>query len=166
LAALYFGIRHRDKVIHFIKQLIAELRAVWQSILQFFAGKPVGAKQVPAKPAASPASIRPFAAFHDPFESGDAARWSPDRLVRFSFEALEAWASERGQGRGPEETPLEFARALADADPTIADDARALANLYAEITYARRQAGPNSLDLLRRLWLKMKRVPASVSQTL
>src|SRR5439155_5647819 len=37
----------------------------------------------------------PFSAFANPFENGRAERMTPRQLVRYSFEALEAWARER-----------------------------------------------------------------------
>ncbi len=49
------------------------------------------AQPEPSEPAPPP---RPFASFADPFASGLAQNFSPNDLVIYSFEALEAWAFE------------------------------------------------------------------------
>src|SRR5207302_8131054 len=80
---------------------------------------------------------RPFAAFRNPFEDGTAAQLAPEEVVRYSFEALESWAWERGYGRQPQETPLEFAERVAIEVPALEAEARGVAGLYARAAYAR-----------------------------
>ena len=58
---------------------------------------------------------RPFSSFANPFDSGLDQRFSPDDLVIYSFEALEAWAFEHDLARSPHETPTEFVRRLGQA---------------------------------------------------
>src|SRR5262249_29839800 len=79
----------------------------------------------------------PFSSFANPFADGRARRLSPEELVRYSFEALQAWAWERDLGRRPEETPLEFVARLGDEVPALEADAVRLANLYVRALYAR-----------------------------
>ena len=85
-------------------------------------------------PAARP---RPFDDFANPFADGRAGQWSADKLVRYSFAALEAWAFERDVARRPDETPLEFADRLGEEVPALENDVRRLAGLYARSLYAR-----------------------------
>ena len=73
---------------------------------------------------------RPFRDFHDPFRTGEAQRMSPDQLVSYSFQALEAWSREQGRPRSPDETPLEFAQAVGRQLQRIAQPALELAELY------------------------------------
>ncbi|MEX0712036.1 MAG: DUF4129 domain-containing protein, partial [Pirellulales bacterium] len=113
-------------------------------------------------PAAAAPVPRPFSAFHNPFASGAAQRASPEQLVRYTFEAVEAWSFERGIGRRPDETPLEFARAMAVTYPELTGDIHELAELYVQITYARARLTTDCLPTLRRIWQQLTHAAAPV----
>src|SRR5262249_29997306 len=66
---------------------------------------------------------RPFASYSNPFRDGSADRLGPEKLVRYAFEALQAWAWERHLGRRPDETPLEFAERVGMEVPGLEADA-------------------------------------------
>jgi hypothetical protein len=78
----------------------------------------------------------PFAAFSNPFADGTADGRSPEDLVRYSFEALEAWAGDRDADRRADETPIEFANRLGEPFPWLREDGRRLAVLVARMAYA------------------------------
>jgi Domain of unknown function (DUF4129) len=101
---------------------------------------------------------RPFADFVNPFHDGSAGRWSPDKLVRYTFEALEAWAAERDLARRPEETPLEFAERLGGEMPAIENEVLRLAALYARSLYARGSLPVQSRDFLKDFWERLETV--------
>ena len=63
--------------------------------------------------------LRAFSSFQDPFAAGTAERFTPQQLVNYSFEALQAWAAERDCGRSDEQTPLEFAGQISGSDKPI-----------------------------------------------
>lgn len=151
--ALYGFLRYRRQVLEFLRNLWEELKVIFSGL---FGRKP--APQIKEQ-ADAPPPPRPFAAFQDPFVSGAAARSSPDQLVRYTFEALQAWAFERDAARRPDETPIEFASQLGVAAPHLAADIRELARLYSQITYARRTLSPDCLPALRRLWQQMRAAP-------
>jgi hypothetical protein len=94
----------------------------------------------------------PFRMFSDPFASRQAPRMSPAELVRYTFEALEAWAADRALARRPGETPLEFAERLTEEVPQLEDEARQLATWYASVAYARQPLADDCLQPLRELW--------------
>ncbi len=150
-AALFGFLRYRRQVLSFLRQLWQELLAM---LNEWFGGK--RAATAAAEAAAEPAPPRPFAAFRNPFASGAAARTSPDQLVRYTFEALEAWAFEQGLARRAEETPLEFAQNLGGHVPELAADTRELAQLFARITYARMNLSRDCLPLLERFWRQLQ----------
>jgi hypothetical protein len=77
---------------------------------------------------------------------------SPAELVRLAFDALQAWASERGLPRRPGETPLEFASRLAAECPALETAALDLAGLYAGLAYARRAPTRQRVEGLRPFW--------------
>lgn len=158
-AAIYGFLRYRRQVIQFLRQLWQELLAL---LNEWF-----GRKQATAESAAESAPMappRPFAAFQNPFASGAASRMSCDHLVRYTFEALEAWAYEQGFARRADETPLEFAQSLGGRAPILAADARELAVLFARITYARATLSRDCLPLVERLWrrLQSEAMPVSI----
>jgi hypothetical protein len=95
---------------------------------------------------------RPFAAFRDPFLTGQAGQMSPAEVVRYSYEALEAWAHERGCGRRQGETPLEFASRLAGEFPGLETAADRLVALYLGVAYARKVPAAERVEELREFW--------------
>ena len=98
----------------------------------------------------------PFSSFADPFATGIATRYSTEELVRYSFEAFEAWSREHGTPRTGDQTPHELARDVAKRQAFIAAEARNLAELYSRAAYARGELPPTTRDQLRELWQKMR----------
>jgi hypothetical protein len=111
-----------------------------------------------------PAPRRRFVDFADPFASGQAARWPPEELVRYTFEALEVWAMEHGCPRGPEQTPHEFARQIATSVSWLADDAAQLAELYSCAAYSRGALPASSVGRLRQMWRNLAAAEAPVEK--
>lgn len=161
-AAIYGFLRYRQQVLSFMRQLWQELLAM---LNDWFGVKRTAADVAEAE--SEPAPPRPFAAFRNPFASGAAARTSPDQLVRYTYEALEAWAFEQGLARRAEETPLEFAQSLGTRFPDLAADTREVAQLFARITYARASLSRDCLPLLERFWRRLQTdtVPLGSSTT-
>ncbi len=150
-AAVYGFLKYRRQVMAFLRQLWEELKAILSGL---FGRRSAAAGATEFKPATAPP--RPFAAFQDPFASGAASRSSPDQLVRYSFEALQAWAFEHDAARRPDETPLEFAQHLGGLAPQLGGEVRELAQLYSQIIYARGSLSSDCLPVLRRLWQQMR----------
>jgi hypothetical protein len=138
------------------RRLLEGLRSFWQGLWGWWPQRERSSAADGEVPEAAPS--RPFASFRDPFKSGKAQRMSPDELVRYSFEALQAWAVERGLARQAGETPLEFAARLGEEFPPLEGDLRMLAGHYAGLAYARRSAPPECRDSLQRLWLLLAEV--------
>ncbi|HVA45735.1 MAG TPA: DUF4129 domain-containing protein [Pirellulales bacterium] len=152
VAAIIGFLRYREQVIAFLRQLWAELLALW--------GELFGGRKTKSADVADPERLeppRPFAAFRNPFASGKDDRLPPEQLVRYTFEALDAWAFEHQAARRLDETPLEFADAVGDRHPALAQDTRQLARLYSQMVYARTNPTHDCLPLLRRLWDEMTR---------
>ena len=145
-AAAWFFYRHR-------RELLAALRQFWANVLALFGGKPSRSAEVAAEEEAP--ELPPFAAFQNPFAAGDAHSQPPEELVRYTFEALQAWAKERELERPPDQTPLEFARRLGAYIPELAHEAGQLTRIYSGYAYAGRIPPVDSLAFLRTLWAKM-----------
>jgi hypothetical protein len=100
----------------------------------------------------------PFSFFRDPFLSGEAAGQSPEELVRYTFDALEAWARERHLARRDGETPLEFAGRVGDEVPALEGDVLRLAEFYVRVVYARMRLPEGMREPLRRFWQLLRAV--------
>ncbi len=130
------------------RTLLHFFRHFWQGL---FAGR--AAPDRALAPAEAKAKPQPFRMFADPFLTGKAERMTAEALIRYTFEALQSWAAERGLPREPGETPLEFAQRLGEEVPALADEVRQLANYYAGLAYARQVGTDDCRDPLRQLWL-------------
>ncbi len=138
------------------QRLLEGLRAWWQGLFDWGQGETMGEVEGTERAVGPPP--RAFASYRNPFLDGTAAQQSPDELVRYSFEALQAWAREREFGRRPEETPLEFADRLAVEVPGMEAETKRLAGLYARVAYARGSLTTSCLDLLRQFWERLETV--------
>jgi hypothetical protein len=136
--------------------LLAALEAWWQGL--FGGGRREGDADAAAEDLAVVRKPRPFASFRNPFLDGSADQRPPDELVRYSFDALQAWAWERDWGRQPEETPLEFAERLGRDVPGLEAESRGLAGLYARVVYARGSVAASSVNVLRQFWQRLESV--------
>jgi uncharacterized protein DUF4129 len=122
-------------------------------------GTAPAAAEVPAERRRPP----PFASYVNPFAGGGRSSHSPEELVRYSFEALEAWAWEHGLARQADDTPLEFAERIGEDVPALEADARRLAALYARAAYARGRLPASCIDLIRQFWQQLGAANAPLS---
>jgi hypothetical protein len=73
-------------------------------------------------------------------------------LVDYTFLALDSWAWDRGSGREPMETPLEFARRLGEEFPDLAELLSRFAKAYARVTYSEFPLPDDTLAMLEEVW--------------
>ncbi|TMQ31827.1 MAG: DUF4129 domain-containing protein [Planctomycetota bacterium] len=149
------GLRFLANFTDWARRLLAMLSAWWAGL---FGGKGGAEMESAAATAERKARPRPFASFHNPFLDGSAQQQSPEEVVRYSFEALHSWAWERGLGRQPEETPIEFADRLVQDFPAMDTQTRRLASLYARVAYAHGRLTPASLGAVKEFWDRLQAV--------
>jgi hypothetical protein len=157
----YWLWRSRAEVWQAIRDFLDGLRQFWQRL--FGAGSAAG--EATASEEGGPKGPRPraFSDFTDPFAAGTAESCSPDELVRYTFDALEAWARDHGWPRGPEQTPHEFAYDLGSRVEELREDVRRLADLYCRVAYASDMPRRKKVAPLKRLWQEMRhREPVTV----
>ncbi len=149
------------------RNLLVVLRDFWRALQKFwsslFGGKQTKAQSGSSRLMARPSPSRPFSAFTDPFATGEAKRMPLPDLVIHTFRALEAWAVENHGGRRPEQTPFEFAQALADSAPDLASEAQEVTRLFVHVAYAGTSTLPACEDVLEILWSKMNLLRAAAS---
>jgi hypothetical protein len=152
LAALYACWRFRAEILAAWRSFLQELRDFWN---RFF-----GVKRPRAASARDAGQLEippaPFSSYADPFATGIVGRYSMTEIVRYTFEAFEAWSREHGCPRQPDQTPHELARDVSKLNAFISADARNLAELYSRAAYARGELSPAAGDQLRELWRKMR----------
>lgn len=149
IVALVFAYIYRKELLAAWNKLLAELRAQWE---KWFGAKPQAEVAAQMALAAPP---RRFSSYDDPFASGMASRVSLPELVRYSFEALEAWGRDHGSPRATGQTPHEFTQQLGDFDNTVSREVKQLADLYCQIAYAR-SLPASGLEVLRVFWQRMR----------
>jgi hypothetical protein len=149
------GLKFLANFTNWARQLLAALDAWWQNL---FGRKKPEAEPVTAEQTQARKRPRPFSSFDNPFRDGTAAHLSPDEIATYSFEALQSWAWERGLGREPEETPLEFAERLTSEVPALETEVRGLAGMYARVAYARGRLATGTLKMLSQFWERLEAV--------
>ena len=144
------GLQFLSNFMPWAKNLLAAIDAWLKGLF--------GGREREGGPAAEAAAVEPvearvpFTAFSNPFADGTAAGRSPEDLVRYSFEALEAWAGDRDVPRRSDETALEFAGRLGKQFGWLREDARKLALLVARMVYASGNLPANTRDVLDHFW--------------
>jgi hypothetical protein len=146
LAGLVYAWIYRQELLAAWRKLLEELRELWAG---WFGGRPSAEEAAPMVSVPVP---RPFAAYADPFLTGAAARMSGADLIRYTFEATQAWARERECPRQPEQTPLEFAATIETAEPGFGGSIRSLAGWYSQLAYAPKSEWRGSRETIRQIW--------------
>lgn len=148
IAVVIYGLfRYWRDLIGVIRSLIAAILAVfgfgWQPKAE------AGAEKDEQEAVPPP---RPFSSYSNPFDSGLVHQLTPDALVVYSFEALEAWANEREMARQPHETPLEFVNRVSQARPELGRDASRMVGYFMALVYGQRGFRDEVLPPLEQFW--------------
>lgn len=152
--AIFWAWSHRAGILAAIRDLLIGIRSFWEHL---WGGRRKTAQAADAADRAPPRP-RPFAEFADPFATGMAAQISSEQLVRYLFEAFEAWGRDQGFPRQPDQTPLEFARSAAQHKP-LRHLAAVLADLYCEAAYAPGRLRITDPQPLQELWRALRARP-------
>lgn len=148
LAAVFFW-RNR----HAVRDILRQLREL---LARLFGRQSVAGEA--AEEASKKALRRPcsFTDFRNPFATGEHRRLAPEELVRYTFEAFEAWARDTGHARSPDQTPAELVRLATEPQTPLREAARRMARLYSAAAYAPGHITPAAAESLRELWSLMQ----------
>ena len=141
--------RSRHQLPEILRRFLEAWRGFWDWL---FGRRRKGRPAAAVEGQTAAAAPRRFADYADPFAAGAAGRYRPDELVRYSFEALEAWARDNGLAREPDQTPHEFSQRIGVRVASLAGDVRTLAELYYRAAYARGSLSPTAVRPLASLW--------------
>ncbi|MDG2223288.1 MAG: DUF4129 domain-containing protein [Rubripirellula sp.] len=130
------------------RELIA---AWWQSLFEGTERpQPVATETEEMSPSAP---ARPFASFRNPIGTESDLR----QIIVITFQAFEAWTREQGTARERDETPAEFIRRVAKANPRMSSSAPQVVDAYNRIAYGRGRATRQDVQAAEKVWRLMTR---------
>jgi hypothetical protein len=150
------GLRYLANIFDWARRLLESLRAFWEGL--FGRRQAATATADEGEVEERRAEPRPFRYYRNPFHNGRAEEMSPPELIRYSFEAMEAWAFEHDMPRMTDETPIEFADRVGRDVPGLEAEAKRLAALYARVLYAKGGVPANWRPVVEQFWEKLEAV--------
>ncbi len=147
LVIAYLVLRYRNELALVFKDLAAWWRGLFG--VQDEESKPIG--NAPSSIAPTHVLRKAFADYLNPF-STNGAGWNAGKIIRHTFEAIEAWGRERQLTRADQETPEEFLRRLATKFPDQSESLLRLTQLYNRLAYANTPVDANDVKRLSSLW--------------
>ena len=139
--------RHRGVILTLLRNIWAALRHFIAALLGLF--QPSAAAPPPATKAMAPP---PFKSFKNPFLTGADRLWPPEKLITYSYDALQSWVLEQEAKHGSPQTPREFCRQLGEEMPEAANALEHLAFLYGHVAYDASVPAKYDPEHLRLLW--------------
>ena len=156
ILAGWWVFRRRHLLLEIARSLIA-------AVMQFF--RDLFSLGVLVKKTATKAEERrlkphPFAAYESPFLTGRDKSWTVEQLILYSYEALQAWATEQGIQLQPEQTAREFCGRLGQTYPDVGPELNRLALLYGHAAYGFAVPAGCDLEPVKKLWRYLSAVAA------
>lgn len=154
LLFLVLAVMYRDEILKW-----------WRSL--FVTGKSEDEDEAPNTAAHPMKPAKPFSHFRDPFSSGKAQNWSPERLMEYSFEAMRAWGTEHGVDTTVNLTSEELVQAVLQSDATADVESKVLKTfsaIFNQTIYGRVVPNQDQLQSVQRLWQLMKHNTQTVSR--
>ena len=141
--------RNREVLRDMARTILAAIRKFFADLYRW--GSPSVDAAAPAVGLAKAKSPH-FAAFQNPFLTGNDTTWTAEQLVLYSFEALQVWAGERGMAARPEQTAREFCAELGRKFPEITTELGGLAILYGRAAYGGSVPAGMDLESVKKVW--------------
>jgi hypothetical protein len=149
IGVMWWLIRHRQLVVEFLRSIIDALRQFLRSLL---AGIQLPLRRLPAGEAAPRVKPGLFKSYTNPFVTGKDKAWSPEQLVIYTYQAVQAWAADQGLRGEPQQTPREVCATLSEQFPQSSEELRSLALFYTHAVFGTAVPGSYEPEPLRRLW--------------
>jgi hypothetical protein len=130
------------------------LRSAWAALRNFIASLFSWFRPATKSPKWAPTAggVRPFKDFKNPFVTGAAGIWPPEKLIVYSYDALQSRAMEHEATRRSPQTPREFCRRLGEEIPELAEALESMAFYYGHVAYGATVPANYNPEHLRRLW--------------
>ncbi|HMO13256.1 MAG TPA: hypothetical protein PKD64_05470 [Pirellulaceae bacterium] len=154
IVGLFMLYRYRAEVRRAWHHFIEELKNLWSRL---FSRKRQASDDVMAAGLPNSIGIRAqFVHFQDPFLSNAVDSMTPQQVVKYTFEAMEAWGYENKCARESDQTPFEFAKAVQNHSPSLKKWPQHLADLYCQMAYASSTLSKSDIQELGQLWSAMR----------
>ncbi len=152
LFALWWLMRARHLLLEMLRSVVAAIRDFFRQLLDLVpARKPAKS----AGPGAPQRQGRPLSEFKNPFFADKERAGSPEEIILYTFDALQAWTRENGMDRAPEQTAREFCERAGSQLPELADPLRHLSFLYAHAAYGEHLPAHCDLGPLKEIWRRL-----------
>lgn len=92
------------------------------------------------------------AVYQNPFLTGKDKSWPWERLLCYTYEAMQAWAEEFGVVMKPQQTPREFCCELMAYFPDVGPELDLFSVYYTHVAFAKRLPDGFETNSLRQLW--------------
>ena len=154
-ALLYFSYKNRTSLLKAANEMWREF---WEWLSNLFSGT---SDETETEATDTIETIverpQPFATFNNPFQG--TLKMSPREVIHYSFQALEAWAYEKGIEHREDQTPNEFTREVARNAQTIGPNIEQLGKLYSQEAYAPNSVASSHLAELQTFWSVLLTTP-------
>ena len=144
-------VRFRTEIAKVIRKAMAAVSNFFQRLFRRFHLRRRRAVHA-TDSAASAAAPEPFMAYENPFLTGNAEVWPPDHLLRYTYQAVQAWAKEQGIESELQETPREFCARLGEHFPDIGSELEQFSIYCTHAAFAQRLPDDLETQSIRRLW--------------
>jgi hypothetical protein len=148
LLAGWWLFRRRELIAQALRSIIASIRQFFRDL---FGLSTIFKRSTVAVEKRAPMR-RPFAEYHNPFLTGNETAWSRAKLILYSYDALRAWAEEKGIAPRPEQTAREYCAELSRRFPEINSELKQLSSLYGRAAYTTSAAEGCDLEPVKNLW--------------
>jgi hypothetical protein len=152
VVAAWWLFRCRHLLLEMARSLAAAVRDFFRKLFDMM---PARRPARPGEPAPPRPRLRPLAEFENPFFAGKEHARPPAEIILYTYDAVRAWARERGIEPHPEQTAREFCREMAARAPELAAPYRQLSFLYAHAAYGTRLPADCDLEPLKELWRQL-----------
>ena len=145
-------------LVRFRRPIARAIRAFFEAVANFFR-KLFGLRIRRRRPTSNAEEIiapmpilEDFAAYQNPFVTGKYRTWPRERLLLYTYEAMQAWAKEQGIVLLPQQTPREFCSRLIEQFPDIGPELERFSVYYTHAAFAKRLPDDFEIEIVRRLW--------------
>jgi hypothetical protein len=142
-------VRFRQPIGERIRKLLAAGRGFLRKLFRFGRSQPAVSV---GDGLDSAGAAEPLTAYENPFATGQEKLWARDRLLRYTFQAMQAWAQAHGIVKQPQQTPREFCGRLIEQFPHIGPELEEFSRYCSHAAFARRLPDDFETESIRRLW--------------
>lgn len=138
------------------EMLLQMFREFWAALVQFFRNLWGFSLALPgAKNKTARFTPQPFTEYQNPFTTGEDKAWTPQKLILYSYEALQCWAAEQGIQARPEQTAREFCGRVSGSCSEITPELNHLVFVHGHASYGTSIPSSYRPEQLRQLWSYM-----------